>query len=164
MDATGTLEPTGPTITVRFERSVSADPETVWAALTEPERLEAWLAAAEFDAAEGGKVHLVWPDGQGEMHGSVTRIVPHAELEYSWNETSGSSLLRFELEPAAAGSTLRLEHYGTSPDDAAGFGAGWQSHLEALDHVLAGGTSLPADRDARYQALRPAYEALLPRE
>ena len=162
MDATGTLEPTGPTITVRLERAVSAPPETVWAALTEPKQLVGWLAEAELDPAEGGSVHLVWPD-QAEMHGSVTRWAPHSELEYSWNESSGSSLLRFELEPAGAGSTLRLAHFGTSPEEAAGLGAGWQSHLEALDEVLAGGESKPADRDARYHALRPAYEALLGR-
>ena len=95
------------------------------------------------------------------MHGSVTKIVPHEELEYSWNEQSGSSLLRFELEPAGDGSTLRLLHFGTAPSDAPGFGAGWQSHLEALDVVLAGDKSAPSDRDARYAELRPDYEGLL---
>jgi uncharacterized protein YndB with AHSA1/START domain len=161
MAATGMLVPTGPTVTVRFERSVSATPEEVWSALTDPAIIEGWLAEAEFEAAEGGKVHLVWPDGQGEMRGSVTKCVPHRELEYSWNESSGTSLLRFELEPAGAGSTLRLEHFGTSPEDAPGFGAGWQSHLEALDAVLSGDTSAAEDRDARYTELRAEYEGLL---
>jgi uncharacterized protein YndB with AHSA1/START domain len=161
MDATGKLVPTGPTITVRFDRTVSATPEQVWAALTDPSLIEEWLAPAEFDATEGGKVHLVWPDGQGEMHGSVTKFDPHRELEYSWNESTGTSLLHFELEPSGAGSTLRLEHFGTSPEDAPGFGAGWQSHLEALDVVLAGDTSASADRDARYNELRAEYEGLL---
>jgi len=161
MGATGELVPTGPTVTVRFERTVSAPPEEVWAALTDPTLIEGWLTQAEFEPAEGGKVHLVWPDDQGEMHGSVTKFVPHRELEYSWNESSGTSLLHFEVEPAVSGSTLRLEHFGTSPADAPGFGAGWQSHLEALDVVLAGDKSASADRDARYQELRGAYEGLL---
>lgn len=160
MEATGKLVPTGPTVTVRFERTVSAPPEEVWAALTEPKQIEAWLAEAEFDATEGGKVHLVWPD-QIEMHGSVTKCNPHRELEYSWNESSGTSLLRFELAPHGDGSALLLEHFGTSPEDAPGFGAGWQSHLEALDVVLAGSESVPEDRDARYKELRPAYDGLL---
>jgi uncharacterized protein YndB with AHSA1/START domain len=162
MGATGKLVPTGPSVTVRFERKVSAPPEDVWAALTEPKLIEAWLAQAEFEANEGGKVHLVWPD-QGEMHGSVTKYHPHTELEYSWNESTGTSLLRFELEPTGEGSTLLLEHYGTSPEDAPGFGAGWQSHLEALDVVLAGKESAAADRDARYKELRPDYDGLLER-
>jgi uncharacterized protein YndB with AHSA1/START domain len=160
MAVTGKLVPTGPTVTVRFERAVSAPPEEVWAALTDPKQIESWLAEAEFDATEGGKVHLVWPD-QGEMHGSVTKYHPHHELEYSWIESSGASLLRFELAESGEGSLLLLEHYGTSPEDAPGFGAGWQSHLEALDAVLAGNESAAADRDARYNELRPDYEGLL---
>ena len=160
MGATGELVPTGPTVTVRFERTVSATPEEVWAALTDPTLIERWLAQAEFEPTEGGKVHLVWPD-QGEMHGSVTKFDPHRELEYSWNESTGSSLLRFELEAADDGSTLRLEHYGTTPEDAPGFGAGWQSHLEALDVVLSGDKSAAEDRDARYQELKPHYDGLL---
>jgi uncharacterized protein YndB with AHSA1/START domain len=161
MDATGKLEPMGPSVTVRFTRKVAAPPQAVWDALTEPKLLEAWLAQAEFEASEGGKVHLVWP-GQGEMHGSVLTYVPTSELEYSWSEAT-SSMLRFELEPDGSGSTLHLIHAGTSPDDAVGFGAGWQSHLEALDTVLAGGTSTSTDRDARYEELKPAYEAMLKR-
>jgi uncharacterized protein YndB with AHSA1/START domain len=160
MGATGKLEPTGPTVTVRFERTVSASPEEVWAALTDPTLIEGWLAEAEFEPSEGGKVHLVWP-GQGEMHGSVTKFVPHRELEYSWREASGTSLLRFELEPVDDGSTLRLEHMGTSPEDAPGFGAGWQSHLEALDVVLAGDKSAAEERDARYNELRGEYQGLV---
>ena len=162
MEPTGELVWTGPTVTVRFERTVTAPPEEVWAALTEPTKIERWLAQAEFEAAEGGKVHLVWPDNN-EMHGAVTKFNPHRELEYSWHEAAGASLLRFELEPTAEGSTLRLEHFGTSPEDAPGFGAGWQSHLEALDAVLAGNTSAATDRDARYTELRPAYDGLLGR-
>jgi uncharacterized protein YndB with AHSA1/START domain len=163
MDATGSLLETGPTVTVRFERAVSAPPAAVWSALIDPTRLAAWLAEAEFDATIGGKVHLTWPDDGGEVHGSVTKLVEQRELEYSWNEGSGSSLLRFGLAPAGEHSSLVLEHFGTSPEDAPGFGAGWQSHLEALDVVLAGGESAPANRDARYKELRPAYEGLLGR-
>ena len=100
MGATGKLVPTGPTVTVRFERRVSAPPEDVWAALTDPKQIEAWLAEAEFEATEGGKVHLVWPD-QGEMHGSVTKYHPHEELEYSWNEVVG------HVAPALRARALR---------------------------------------------------------
>jgi hypothetical protein len=42
-------------------------------------------------------------------------------------------------------------------EGAAGFGAGWQCHLEGLDVVLAGGTSTAEDRDERYEALLPSY-------
>jgi uncharacterized protein YndB with AHSA1/START domain len=149
-------------VTVRFDREVAATPGRVWEALTDPALLEAWLANAEFDPAVGGKVHLVWPDGEGEMRGIVTQFDPCSALEYSWNESGdSSSVLRFEIEPAPSGSTLRLLHQGTTAEDAVGFGAGWQSHLEALDSVLVGKDSSRSDRDARYEALRPLYEAIL---
>ncbi|HLK44419.1 MAG TPA: SRPBCC domain-containing protein [Acidimicrobiales bacterium] len=163
MDVTGRLDQVGPSVTVTFERELAATPERIWAALTEPPQLAAWLAEAEFDAVEDGAVHLVWPD-KGEMHGAVTVLRPHEVLEYSWHEDGVPSLLRFELEPAGEhATTLRLQHLGTTPAEAPGFGAGWQSHLEALDEVLAGGTSTPEARDARYEALRPAYDELLAR-
>ena len=162
MGATGTLERTGDTVTVRFDRDVDATPGQVWEALTEPALLKAWLANAEFEGAVGGKVHLVWPGGEGEMHGIVLEFDPCSALEYSWSESEiSSTVLRFEVEPAETGSTLRLLHRGTTPKDAIGFGAGWQAHLEALDWVLAGKDTSDFDGDARYTELQPAYEAML---
>jgi uncharacterized protein YndB with AHSA1/START domain len=146
-------------VTVQFDRSINAPTEDVWAAITEPRLLGAWLADAELEGIVGGKIHLVWP-GQGEMRGVVTVYEPNEVLEYSWNEEH-SSLLRLEVVATESGSTLRLIHSDTMRADAAGLGAGWQSHLEALDDVLAGTPSAATSRDARYEALRPEYERLL---
>jgi uncharacterized protein YndB with AHSA1/START domain len=159
MGATGQLKATGATVTVQFDRSIDAAPESVWAAITEPRLLGAWLATAELEGIVGGKVHFAWP-GQGEMRGVVTVFEPNEVLEYSWNEEH-SSLLRLEVGETDSGSTLRLIHSDTTRKDAPGFGAGWQAHLEALDGVLAGTPSEAASRDARYEELRPEYDALL---
>ncbi len=158
--ATGTLEPMGPSVTVRFVRHLDAEPAKVWSALTDPAVLRAWLAEAELTPSVGSPVRLVWPDDK-VTSGQVLECVEHDTLVYSWDDQRERSLLRFELEPSGPATTLRLAHSGASPDDAPDFGASWQSHLEALDTVLAGGTSTPQDRDARYQSLRPAYQALL---
>jgi uncharacterized protein YndB with AHSA1/START domain len=159
MGATGVLKASGSTITVQFDRAITATPEEVWAAITEPRLLSEWLAEAQLEGIVGGKVHLVWP-GQGEMRGVVTVCEPLEVLEYSWNEEN-ASLLRLEVGETESGSTLRLIHSDTTRDDASGFGAGWQSHLEALDHVLGGAPSTASDRDARYEELRPEYDRLL---
>lgn len=159
MSATGVLKPTGETVTVQFDRPIDAAPERVWSAITDPAQLCEWLAEAELEGIVGGKVHLVWP-GQGEMRGVVTVFEPNEVIEYSWNEEH-SSLLRLEVAATESGSTLRLVHSDTTRGDATGFGAGWQAHLEALDTVLAGNTSVPAVRDARYEQLRPVYDRLL---
>jgi uncharacterized protein YndB with AHSA1/START domain len=144
-------------VTLQFDRVIAAAPMDVWAALTEPVALAKWLADAQFDASVGGTVHLVWP-GSGEMRGTVQECNVPSLLEYTWDESDGSSLVRWEVASSGDGqSTLRLVHSGASKDGAAGFGAGWQSHLEALDVVIAGGESTKAQRDARYEELHPDY-------
>ncbi|MGA2970631.1 MAG: SRPBCC family protein [Acidimicrobiales bacterium] len=144
-------------VTLQFDRVVATAPMELWAALTEPEELAKWLANAEFDASVGGAVHLVWP-GSGEMRGTVQECNVPSLLEYTWDESDGSSLVRWEVASSGDGqSTLRLVHSGASKDGAAGFGAGWQSHLEALDVVMSGGISEQAQRDARYEELHSAY-------
>lgn len=154
---TGILIDNGATVTVRFNRVVRETAPAVWAALTEPVILQEWLAAAEFEPRVEGAVHFVWP-GQGEMRGHVRVFSEPAVLEYGWDEASGSSLLRFEIEPTSDSTcALRLIHSGTSRADASGLGAGWQSHLEALDTVLDGGVSSARERDVRYHELDPLY-------
>jgi uncharacterized protein YndB with AHSA1/START domain len=159
MGATGELKASGSTVTVQFDRSIAAAPEELWAAITEPRLLGEWLAEAELEGIIGGKVHLTWSD-QNEMRGVVTVFEPNEVLEFSWNEEH-SSLLRLEVGETASGSTLRLIHSDSTREDAPGFGAGWQSHLEALDLVLAGKASDTSSRDARYEELRPDYDRLL---
>lgn len=155
--ADGKLERDGDHVTLRFARAVAASPDTVWSALVEPSMLQEWLAEAEFDARVGGDVHLVWP-GMGEMRGTVQVCDEPSVIEYTWDESDGASLVRFEVAASGdAKSSLRLIHSGSSLEGAAGFGAGWQSHLEALDVVLAGGASTPDQRNERYEELHPSY-------
>jgi uncharacterized protein YndB with AHSA1/START domain len=152
-----TLEAVSDGVTLRFERRVAASPGATWSALVEPSTLKAWLAEADVDPTIGGAVHLVWP-GQGEMRGVVQVWEEPSVIQYTWDESDGSSVVRFEVAPdGESASTLRLIHSGTTKEGAAGFGAGWQSHLEALDTVLAGGTSTAGERDERYEELHPSY-------
>jgi uncharacterized protein YndB with AHSA1/START domain len=150
------LELDGEFVTLRFDRVVETSVDHTWAALVEPSVLKEWLAEAQFDAVVGGEVHLVWP-GLGEMRGTVHVCEAPTVLEYTWEESDGPSLVRFEISARDDTSSLRFTHSGTSRAGASGFGAGWQSHFEALDVVLAGGTSTPEERNARYDELHPSY-------
>jgi uncharacterized protein YndB with AHSA1/START domain len=153
----GQLDVVGEGVTLRFERELAAPATAIWSALVEPSILKEWLAETEVETVVGGAVHLVWP-GQGEMHGVVQVCDAPTVFEYTWDESDGSSLVRFEVFPLSdRASTLRLVHSGASKEDAAGFGAGWQSHLEALEAVLTGATSTADQRDERYEALHPGY-------
>ena len=153
----GTLRRDGGRMGVRFERTLDAPPAEVWAALTDPALLERWLAAATVDARPGGVVSLRFDDGHMEG-GRILEFRPPRVLEYAWTFPSEpDSVVRFELEDAGDGRTrLVLDHRQLSPDSGPGYGAGWHSHLEALDAVLAG--TAPGDWQARYEHLRPAYD------
>jgi uncharacterized protein YndB with AHSA1/START domain len=131
------------------------------AALTEPDVLAKWLAPAEFDATPGGDVHFQWPS-QGEMNGVVIVADRPRLFSYSWTESEGTSEIDFVIEALSDDARqLTLTHRGASMKDAPGFGAGWHGHLESLFEVLSRGTTSPEIRDARYEELRPEYEALL---
>jgi uncharacterized protein YndB with AHSA1/START domain len=81
------------------------------------------------------------------------------ELDWRWAEEP-ESVLRFEIVPQPTGGTvLILDHRLLASETASGYGAGWQSHLEALELLLAGEPSGGADVwRSRYEALRPLYE------
>jgi uncharacterized protein YndB with AHSA1/START domain len=152
-----TLREVDDSISLQFDRTVNASANATFSALVKPTLLEKWLAEAEFEASVGGVVHLVWP-GSGEMHGVVERFDSPSLVAYTWDEENGSSLVRWDVAPIDdASCTLRLTHSGTKRDDASGFGAGWQSHLEALDAVLAGSSSNGEQRNERYEELHPDY-------
>jgi uncharacterized protein YndB with AHSA1/START domain len=152
-----TLREVDSSVTLQFDRTVNASASATFDALVKPTLLEKWLADAEFDPSVGGVVHLVWP-GSGEMNGVVQLFERPSLVAYTWDEENGSSLVRWEVEPTNdASCTLRLIHSGTKKDDASGFGAGWQSHLEALDAVLAGTSSNAETRNERYEELQPDY-------
>jgi len=156
----GTIQREGERRTVRHVRRYEATPEDVWAALTEPEQVENWLAEMTIEPRAGGRVTFRWQGGQTES-GEVRVFDPPRTFEYTWTEGSLSHI-RFELTADAAGTVLVLEHSLIVPDSAAGIGAGWHSHLDALDALLGGSHQAPSDWNARYEALLPAYRDAVP--
>jgi uncharacterized protein YndB with AHSA1/START domain len=158
----GTITTRGDTCAVRFERLYDATPQELWRALTDPEQLRGWLAdvsrdvvapGAEWEVRFGGEDHAGhWRIREAEED----RVL---ELDWRWAEEP-ESVLRFEIVPQPTGGTvLILDHRLLASETASGYGAGWQSHLEALELLLAGEPSGGADVwRSRYEALRPLYE------
>ena len=66
MTELGTMTSEGTTCTLRFERLLPHAPAEVWAALTEPDRLGEWLAAAEVEPGLGGTITLDFGEGRTE--------------------------------------------------------------------------------------------------
>lgn len=152
----GTISVDGSFAAVRFERWFAASAAELWGALTAPERMARWLGAeVSIQARAGGAVRLRWQGGE-EMDGVITIFEPGRVLEYTWREAAlgVESVVRFELRPEGAGTVLVLEHTGVPAQQAAGFGAGWHGHLDALAAGLRGQV---ADPRARYRELAPEY-------
>jgi uncharacterized protein YndB with AHSA1/START domain len=156
----GTLEEVDGKRVLRFERRLDHPVERVWAALTEPEQLAGWLAAAdELELVEGGRVVLRWlntgdrhewesygvilpddfdPDAEDVVTGTVTSVDAPSVLEF---DTDRFGTLRWELREEGAGCTLTFtsELPADFPDEmAAQTMAGWHDHLDLLTEALAG--------------------------
>jgi len=152
----GTVSSDGQMAVVRFERWYAASAEQLWSALTDPDRMRRWLGAeASIAASVGGAIRLRWEGGE-EMEGVITAFEPERLLAFTWREPAlgVESAVRFDLRAEGDGTLLILEHVGVPADQAAGFGAGWHGHLDALFATLAGRA---ADPQQRYREMAPEY-------
>jgi uncharacterized protein YndB with AHSA1/START domain len=154
-----------------FERRLNHPVERVWAALTDPEQIEAWLARAELEPREGGRVHLEWlnTDEEGNRYeganatGTVAAFDPPRLLEL---DTDVHGSLKWELRADGGRTDLTFTVVLAMPDEhLASNQAGWHVHLEFLEGWLDDGTRIdwpnwPRERWAvhheRYEAsMRP---------
>ena len=88
---------------VTREIVLDAPVEEVWAALTEPERLEEWFANdVELDARPGGEGVFRWGDGD-ERRAVVEELEVERYLTLRWED---DGLVELELEPAGGGTRL----------------------------------------------------------
>ena len=140
---------------VVFERRLAAPRERVWAALTDPQELAAWLAPAEIDLRVGGALVLAFDEDNVER-GTITELREPELIVYTWNEGKSDSIVRFELEPDGDGTRLTLRHTFEGEADLPSYGAGWHHHLELLAAQTAG---KPIAWDTiRYRELKSEYE------
>lgn len=102
---------------VEREIVVPEEPDEVWAALTEPERLEEWFATeAELDARPGGEGLFRWGDGD-ERHATVREAEAPERLVLDWDEGGEVAI---ELEQVEDGTLVRVVE--TAPDFASALG------------------------------------------
>lgn len=164
-DVTAEAAPTGPGWTLVFVRELRHPPERVWAALTEPEQVARW-APYEPDRDLGRRgdasLRMIDEDGPGEvLPATVQRAEAPTLLEHTW----GDDLLRWELAPTAAGTSLTLRHTMLDRDMLPKVTAGWHLCLDVAERVLDGEDVTPirgADaKEHGWDDLRAAYEQRL---
>ncbi|MDR3474763.1 MAG: SRPBCC family protein [Devosia sp.] len=133
---------------VRFERHYGRPVETVWSALTEPERLKDWMGVAYVEPFVGGRFDLI-QDSAAPMTGRVRVWEPPEVLEFSWsNDDAPDSVIRYELTPAAGGTRLVFRQTGIQLARSALMLPGWHWLFDRLGNVLDGTTlAHPSWRD-----------------
>ena len=135
----------------RIERTVqvAAPPGQVWAALTTAEGLAAWFGdQATIDLRPGGAGRLTWDSGES-VDLRVERVEEPAVFGFTWHiyglpdDDPRRTYVEFTLEPAAAGTRLRVVETGFAqlPGDAyrKAYGAnteGWAQELGELVSYL----------------------------
>src|SRR3954471_8484342 len=158
--ADGTIETRGGRHVMRYERRLAHPVERVWAALTKPSQLRAWLADADIELVEGGRVQLRWlntdDEGNGAIaDGTVTALDAPPLLR---PHTDPHGVLRFELREADGGTALTLTVSVPAPDEGVDLArAGWHIHLEHLADALDG---RPVDWPAWGAQHRPRWEEI----
>ena len=121
--------------TAVLRRTYDAPIEDVWAACTEPERLDRWFLAVTGDLREGGRFTLA-----GNAGGEIVRCEPPRRLELMWIygdrpvdevrlrlETAGDGATLLEIEHATVSTEVEWE--GRMLDVIPGVGSGWELPL-----------------------------------
>lgn len=127
---------------------VPADPAEVYAALTEPRRLDRWIArGARVDLEDGDVYSWGWTVDAG---GSPTPVGPRRWIEaregerlvhdWSWPGEEAESPVRWELEAETFATRLRLAH-GVPAELRDAYCVAWASALVALQALLGEGAS-----------------------
>ena len=152
--ADGTLVVSGEVAVVAFERRLGHPVEAVWAALTGPDDLAAWLGPGTLEPHEGGLLSLRTgpndrPERQITISGRVLVWDPPRVFEHEWVQPGvATSVVRYELEADAGGTILRFTHRRGVAAGAIGGRAGWHAYLDRLAAHL-DGQPVPAWSDRR---------------
>ena len=141
---------TEPTVFQR-EIHIQAPPATVFAFLTDPQKIVRWMGvAATLDPQPGG-LYLLDVNGTDVARGTFREVVPVHRLAYSfgWDGNAmgvspGSSLVEIDLIEQPDGTLMRMTHSGLPPEAVPAHEKGWTYFLGRLVEVAAGRDPGPA--------------------
>jgi uncharacterized protein YndB with AHSA1/START domain len=131
----------GESVAVLLRRSYEAEPEDVWDAITDPERIRRWFMPISGDLRAGGSFQL-----EGNAGGEILHCDPPQLLRVTFG--GPTSIVELRLRADGDATVLELEHpvprsIARSVAGALFVGPGWDGALMALDLYVHG--QQPAD-------------------
>ncbi|WP_337975077.1 SRPBCC family protein [Cellulomonas sp. NTE-D12] len=137
-------------LTVTRAVTIDAPVEKVWAAITEPEHISRWFGQRTvLDELALGARGVFSFDGYGDFPVLIEELEPLRVIAYRWSNDNAralsgtdvdpehSTVFRFTLEPAGAGTVLTVVErgFGTLTDPHAALESnrgGWTAELDEL--------------------------------
>jgi len=123
---------------VQREIQIAAAPATVFAFLTDPEKIVSWMGTEATTEAQPGGLYLL-KGARRTARGKFREVVPVHRLAYSfgWEGSEvvppGSSLIEIDLIDRDGGTLLRITHRGLpDAEQCAGHDRGWAHYLSRL--------------------------------
>jgi uncharacterized protein YndB with AHSA1/START domain len=147
---------------VVLARQFPAAVEDVWAAVTEPDRLERWIGTWEGDPADGWvgfRMTAESPDASAERMwidecDPPRRLATHSSTPY------GDWHLALDLDERDGVTTLTFAQRMSDPGVAADVGPGWDYYLDRLVAAETGGDVAAVDFTDYHPADSDYYRAL----
>ena len=134
---------------ITHEVRIEARPETVFAFLTDSNKMTRWKSrSARLDPRPGG-VYRVDLNGRDVVVGEFVELDPPRRVVFTWGwEGSdkvppGSSTVEITLTPDGDATVLRLVHRDLPVGEGAGHEEGWNHFLQRLAIAAAGGDPGP---------------------
>lgn len=131
---------------IRKSILLRANPEKVWAFLTDPDKLAIWFHRPDKPLLDGAYEMIGADSGERFMWGEVQVADPFNRLDYTFEIApmgGAASLVKWTLTEIAAGTQLSLEHSGL-PQGAEAFDLslaldkGWEDHMGRIRTDLHG--------------------------
>src|SRR5881397_4173340 len=128
---------------IAHELRIEARPETVFAFLTDPDKMTRWKGdSAQLDPRPGGVYRV--QIGQAVVVGEFVELDPPRRVVFTWGWEGndavppGSSTVEIDLQPMGSGTRLRLVHRGLPQEAVASHTEGWDYFMPRLTDVAEG--------------------------
>ncbi len=130
---------------VQRETHIAAPRASVFAFLTDPDKIVQWMGTEATTEMHPGGLYLLKGVGRGAARGAFREVVPVHRLAYSfgWEANEevppGSSLIEIDLIEQDGGTLLRMTHSGLpSAAQRDSHAKGWAHYIGRLTKAAAG--------------------------